>query len=191
MKGETKDKIMQAALENMARLGFKGMTTKALAQFAGVNETTIFKHFRNKDVLINETLEKQTVHIMSKIDTFFHANHQDIRELLIAKIQLINEIYEENKHYFIITFKELGSKELEFIQPTIFEYLTQELENEISKLADNSMTEQEIKTASLITNSALLIQLHERVQDDIYERQSIIKVEGELLVDMLVRLWRK
>ena len=43
--GET---ILQAAAELFAERGYAGTTTRALAERAGVNEVTIFRHFKSK-----------------------------------------------------------------------------------------------------------------------------------------------
>ena len=45
---ETKEAILKAAAELFAERGYKGTTTRALAERAGVNEVTIFRRFKNK-----------------------------------------------------------------------------------------------------------------------------------------------
>ena len=50
---KTKDKIADAALEVFADKGFGVATTREIARKAGVNEVTIFRHFRTKERLFN------------------------------------------------------------------------------------------------------------------------------------------
>jgi AcrR family transcriptional regulator len=191
MKNVTKEKIMHAALENMSLHGFKGTTTKCLAQLAGVNEATIFKHFKGKDELIHEALELEANKIKSEIDMFFHTTHDNIRDLLLAKFEFIHGIYEKYKPFFMITAKEMGSKELNFLQPTIFEYITQELEKEIANLTEPKIPDEEISAISLIANSVTYIKLLERVKDDLYGRPTKPHMDNEKMVNMLIRLWEK
>jgi AcrR family transcriptional regulator len=49
---ETRDRIIGAAREIIARKGKRGATTREIADLAGVNEATLFRHFGNKDALI-------------------------------------------------------------------------------------------------------------------------------------------
>nr|WP_272491201.1 TetR/AcrR family transcriptional regulator [Paenibacillus apiarius] len=180
---------MSAALENMAVHGFKGTTTKCIAQQAAINEATIFKHFKGKDDLIHEALEQQMMMMKTKIDTFFHADHENIRELLLAKIQFINDIYESHKDFFLITIKEMGSKELEFMYPSIFEYITEELEKEIATMAEDSITEDEIKGIAMIANSVLLTIILEKVKAECFGHPVRLDMKKELLVEFLIRIW--
>jgi AcrR family transcriptional regulator len=45
---DTADKILIAAAELFAERGYKGTTTRAIAERAGVNEVTVFRRFKNK-----------------------------------------------------------------------------------------------------------------------------------------------
>jgi AcrR family transcriptional regulator len=49
---ETRDRIILAARDVIKRKGKKGATTREIAEVAGVNEATLFRHFGNKDALI-------------------------------------------------------------------------------------------------------------------------------------------
>ncbi|MFW5438195.1 TetR/AcrR family transcriptional regulator [Paenibacillus apiarius] len=189
MKQTIREKMMSAALENMAVHGFKGTTTKCIARQAAINEATIFKHFKGKDDLIHEALEQQMMMMKTKIDTFFHADHENIRELLLAKIQFINDIYESHKDFFLITIKEMGSKELEFMYPSIFEYITEELEKEIATMADDSITEDEVKGIAMIANSVLLTIILEKVKAECFGHPVRLDMKKELLVEFLIRIW--
>ena len=48
----TRDRIIEAALLAFARDGLQGATTRTIAQEAGVNEVTLFRHFQNKEGLL-------------------------------------------------------------------------------------------------------------------------------------------
>ena len=53
---EVRDKILKAATELYAETGFRGTTTRQIAQLAGVNEVTVFRHFGSKTALIQEVV---------------------------------------------------------------------------------------------------------------------------------------
>jgi AcrR family transcriptional regulator len=56
---ERRHVIIDAALTLFARKGFRGTTTKEIAQAAGCSEATIFKHFTTKDELYSAILESK------------------------------------------------------------------------------------------------------------------------------------
>jgi AcrR family transcriptional regulator len=50
---ETAQDILNAAAELFGERGYKGTTTRAIAERAGVNEVTIFRRFKNKQGILN------------------------------------------------------------------------------------------------------------------------------------------
>src|SRR5258708_7184993 len=50
----TRERLMRAALDLFTTLGYHGSTTPQLAQRAGIAEGTIYRHFRSKQLLLNE-----------------------------------------------------------------------------------------------------------------------------------------
>ncbi len=52
----SRDRILHAAARVYGELGFRGATTRRIAEEAGVNEITIFRHFGSKDALIAEAI---------------------------------------------------------------------------------------------------------------------------------------
>src|SRR5262245_28342477 len=58
LKGEERRRvIVDAALTLFSQKGFRGTTTKEIAQAAGCSEATLFKHFATKDELYSAILE--------------------------------------------------------------------------------------------------------------------------------------
>jgi len=53
---EVRDRILKAAAEAFAEVGFRGATTRRIAQMAGVNEITLFRHFGSKERLLQEAI---------------------------------------------------------------------------------------------------------------------------------------
>ncbi|MBA2687927.1 MAG: TetR/AcrR family transcriptional regulator [Gemmatimonadaceae bacterium] len=53
---DTRDQILSAATTVFAQHGFRGSTTRRIADAAGVNEVTIFRYFGSKDALLEEAV---------------------------------------------------------------------------------------------------------------------------------------
>jgi AcrR family transcriptional regulator len=54
---DVREALLEAAAKVFAELGMRGATTKRIAQEAGVNEVTLFRHFKSKDDLLQAALE--------------------------------------------------------------------------------------------------------------------------------------
>jgi AcrR family transcriptional regulator len=55
---ETRERILTAAREVIARKGKRGATTREIADVAGVNEATLFRHFGTKEALLIAVAER-------------------------------------------------------------------------------------------------------------------------------------
>ncbi|MGH7504204.1 MAG: TetR/AcrR family transcriptional regulator [Longimicrobiales bacterium] len=53
---DVRQRILNAAATLFASTGYRGTTTRRIAQEAGVNEVTLFRHFGSKDELILEAI---------------------------------------------------------------------------------------------------------------------------------------
>ena len=58
MSDEHRCKILDAAARVYAQVGWRGATTKRIAEAAGVNEVTLFRHFGSKDTLLHQMLQE-------------------------------------------------------------------------------------------------------------------------------------
>ena len=57
-KKRARDAILEASETVFGEAGIKGATTREIARVAGVNETTLFRNFASKDVLLKAVIEK-------------------------------------------------------------------------------------------------------------------------------------
>lgn len=55
---EIRDKLLDAAVRLYAEAGFRGTTTRRIAQEAGVKEITLFRHFGSKAALLQEAINR-------------------------------------------------------------------------------------------------------------------------------------
>jgi len=58
MSDEHRCKILDAAARVYAQVGWRGATTKRIAEAAGVNEVTLFRHFGSKDTLLHQMIQE-------------------------------------------------------------------------------------------------------------------------------------
>jgi len=53
---DVREHLIQAALQVYGQAGSRGATTRRIAEAAGLNEVTLFRHFGSKDALIRDAL---------------------------------------------------------------------------------------------------------------------------------------
>lgn len=54
---DVREALLKATLKLFAEMGSRGATTRRIAQEAGVNEVTLFRHFPTKEALLHSALE--------------------------------------------------------------------------------------------------------------------------------------
>ena len=54
----TRERLLDAATEILNRVGIQGATTREIAWRAGVNEVTLFRHFKSKEQLLRAVLQR-------------------------------------------------------------------------------------------------------------------------------------
>jgi AcrR family transcriptional regulator len=57
---DTRQRILQAAAEMIAEKGYARATTRGIAEAAGVNEVTLFRHFGSKRNLLSELIQTRS-----------------------------------------------------------------------------------------------------------------------------------
>ena len=68
MGSDTKEKILEAALELFAELGYKGASVRKIASKVGIRESALYNHFKNKEEIFNEIINRIFI---SPFDEFF------------------------------------------------------------------------------------------------------------------------
>lgn len=93
---ETRDKIMQAAVELIAAKGYKGATTREIAETAGVNEVTLFRRFGTKQALF-EAVINQYSSLPGMLEMIENRITGDYRKDLTMLGTMLNTAFEERR----------------------------------------------------------------------------------------------
>lgn len=88
---ETRDRILDAAYAVFSEQGFRGATTRRIAEDAGVNEVTLFRHFAGKEELLAVAIERQSERGMAALARYPlpatpHRLHQELHDFLMATL---------------------------------------------------------------------------------------------------------
>lgn len=143
-KNETRSKIMSVALKLFSEQGYYSTTTKQIANEAGVNEITIFRHFKTKENLFQETTEDYVteVHLEEIVKKIDDDNFTENIRILSRKY--IDLCFENIKLYKVQM--KLADNEKEFVklklsrgfQKVLFEYF-KELKSKDKIIGDPNM----------------------------------------------------
>ncbi|HZG16674.1 MAG TPA: TetR/AcrR family transcriptional regulator [Candidatus Bathyarchaeia archaeon] len=104
---ETRDRILSAARQLMAKKGMKGATTKKIAELAGVNEVTLFRHFTNKNGILMAVMEEMT-DTRSLMKEVLEQEYPDIRTMLLSYGRAFYNLMVDRKELLMICILESG-----------------------------------------------------------------------------------
>lgn len=84
----TQTAILDAAAACAAKYGFSGMTTRQIAQEAGVNEVTLFRRFKNKSGIINAAFQREAATVIAKVGAYTGDLEADLLRIVETYIEL-------------------------------------------------------------------------------------------------------
>jgi AcrR family transcriptional regulator len=106
MIDDHRNRILHAAARIYAQHGWRGATTRRIAEEAGVNEVTIFRQFGSKDALLDSVMHEcarleqevvlptQAVHPESELFRWVHAHHASLSAMRDIVRQMMSEAAE-------------------------------------------------------------------------------------------------
>ena len=107
MTEDTRDRIIRAAIELVDEKGYKGATTRAIAERAEVNEVTLFRQFGNKQGILDAAIEKY-----SYFDMIDNIMNHDVKWDLEKDLRMLSsryqEIVESKRKIILISLREEG-----------------------------------------------------------------------------------
>src|SRR6478609_7501874 len=90
-----REKIIKKAGELFLKVGFKSITMDDIAREMGISKKTIYKHFENKELLIEATTEISHIELHQAIDEVMVRNHNAIAENFEIR-SMINKMFESS-----------------------------------------------------------------------------------------------
>ncbi|WP_428908037.1 TetR/AcrR family transcriptional regulator [Niallia sp. Krafla_26] len=101
----TSDKILKVAIELMASKGYKGATTKLIAEKANVSEMTVFRQFKTKRKILEEAIDRYYYTIQFK-ELFKERIVYDLEKDLMMVAKLYHKLMKNNKNVIKIAIQE-------------------------------------------------------------------------------------
>ncbi|UHA75543.1 TetR/AcrR family transcriptional regulator [Paenibacillus sp. 481] len=114
---KTADKILEAAIELICEHGYQAVTTKSIAQAAGVSEMTVFRIFGTKKGILEAAIDKYSYSV-----PMTHAFEECIKWNLEADLFMVSKLYHDlmrkNRKVFVISMMERNTMPELFTQST-------------------------------------------------------------------------
>ena len=105
MMDKTEQKILDAALKLFSEEGFKGATTRIIAQESGFSELTLFRKFQTKENLFNSVLINNRENMLEELDAILvdkkFENNKEFLETLIKNLANLVENNFEFVHILV------------------------------------------------------------------------------------------
>jgi AcrR family transcriptional regulator len=92
----TRQRLLDAAALVFARDGLSGATTRAIAEEAGVNEVTLFRHFQTKERLLAAVVGENFGASQPAANTLLPPTTDDLHADLLALTQHYDKVLNEN-----------------------------------------------------------------------------------------------
>ncbi len=101
----TDEKILKVAIDLIAKKGFKGATTKQIAEAAGVSEMTVFRHFENKQKILEAAVDRYYYSFQMK-ELFEKKLVWDLEKDLLMITNTYHKLMKKNKNVIKIAIQE-------------------------------------------------------------------------------------
>lgn len=98
---KTRERILDAALELFGAKGFAGTTTKDIARKARVNEVTVFRIFRSKQLLYTSMFAERSLlpSIMRSVEFDLDG---PLDEIMVRNVSTVLRTLKMNRHMFMV-----------------------------------------------------------------------------------------
>jgi len=125
----TEDKILDSTIKLLDQVGWKGATTKRIADEAGVNEVTVFRKFKNKETLLKAAKERSANTFLKELDTLFDIDDNcDVDVYLMTIWRNASKIIDKQINLIRISMEEVRGVPLEEkVLPKITEMISHHL----------------------------------------------------------------
>lgn len=104
-----KERIIQTAFELFCKEGIEGVTLEQVAKKAGVGNTTIYRYFINKSLLVQETLSILWKSIGEKLEigktNVENYRQRTGRDQILIHLEDLRKLYLENREYILFAYE--------------------------------------------------------------------------------------
>ncbi len=151
---DTSKKIMHEALKLFSEQGYYPTTTKQIAEEAGVNELTIFRHFGSKSNLFQVTTEHYVID--SHVDYILNDTEElSFEDSMMLITERIYNLFIQNTKLYKVQMK-LADNEKDFIKLKLSRKLVSVLEEYFSKIKEEKRIKGEPEMMALTLINSLL-----------------------------------
>jgi AcrR family transcriptional regulator len=151
---DTSKKIMHEALKLFSEQGYYPTTTKQIAEEAGVNELTIFRHFGSKSNLFQVTTEHYVID--SHVDYILNDTEElSFEHSMMLITERIYNLFIQNTKLYKVQMK-LADNEKDFIKLKLSRKLVSVLEEYFIKLKEEKRVKGEPEIMALTLINSLL-----------------------------------
>lgn len=106
----TRQKILHAAADLFSQNSYTAVTTREIAQAAGVSEMTLFRYFGNKLSLFEDVLDAFSFGVAME-DIFANRLEMDLKQDLLLINRLYGQFILKNRRVILIGMREFGYME--------------------------------------------------------------------------------
>ncbi len=106
----SKEAILEAAQRLILRSGYSGLSMRELAKQSGLAKGTIYHHFRNKQELYLEALERDLLTVRDRLAAAA-GQSGDCKQRLQAVIETYFALIQERRHMILVALREIEGLE--------------------------------------------------------------------------------
>ena len=103
---DTRERILDAALELFGAKGFAATTTKEIAKRAGVNEVTVFRTFKSKQGVYTSMFAERSL-VPSIMRSVEFDTEAPLDEMMFRNVSTVLGILKANRHIFMVMLSDV------------------------------------------------------------------------------------
>jgi len=133
LKPEIRSNILECAERIFYSRGFRGTTTRQIADSAGISVSNLYLYFKNKEMIFNEVVREFNTQFNGKMKAFM--SHTDVQANMNERADQIVAILlgaiSSNKRIFIIFFDKSGGTRFEACGEKVISLIADHIGKEI------------------------------------------------------------
>jgi AcrR family transcriptional regulator len=133
MDDQTEQKFIDTSLKVFAEKGYKGATTRIIADKAGFSELTLFRKFKTKENLFNKVLEHNLIKLKKEVAIAFDANVYSDADVFLRTLITDMARIAENNYEFISLANTQKSGKTDPLRAQFVEHLSEFIHNSLPK----------------------------------------------------------